>query len=203
MNPFATSPLPTMRAAGSSRIPAVRALAFIFLSAMIGFAAPASAKPKEKAKAVKKTARTWKTVVDHVFKNGADWPIKAPSSRTLGYESDEVPAKGLSIDDDKSKDGKEHSICVVYAVDEKGVSRPTGIDIGTMLVKEIASGTEIDGYQIRMSLDGTPISAMHATGIVGKVKQVALSPEAKEIKALFAAESALYLKDVDLKQLLP
>lgn len=173
------------------------------MAAVIGSASPASAKPKEKAKAAQKATRTWKSVVDYVFKNGADWPIKAPSSRTLGYGSDEVPAKGLSIDDDKSKDGKEHSICVVYEVDEKGISRPKGIDIGTMLVKEVAPGTEIDGYQIRMSLDGTPISAMHATGIVGQVRQVALPPDAKEIKALFAAESSLYLKDIDLKQLLP
>lgn len=180
-----------------------RILSFVLIAAVIGFASPASAKPKEKAKAVKKISRTWKSVADYVFQNGAEWPIKAPSSRTLGYGLDEVPAKGLSVDDDKSKDGKEHSICVVYEVDEKGVSRPKGIDIGTMLVKEIAAGTEIDGYQIRMSLDGTPISAMHATGIVGKVRQVALPPDAKEIKALFAAESAFYLKDVDLKQLLP
>ncbi|MBI2386388.1 MAG: hypothetical protein HYV14_10290 [Elusimicrobia bacterium] len=183
---------------------APRLISFVLIAALIGFAAPASAKPKEKTKTAKKqVARTWQAVADYVFKNGTDWPIKAPSSRTLGYESDEVPAKGLSIDDDKSKDGKEHSICVVYEVDEKGVPRPKGIDIGTMLVKETASGSEIDGYQIRMSLDGTPISAMHATGIVGKVRQVALPPEAKEIKALFAAESALYLKDADLKQLLP
>lgn len=167
---------------------------------LIALGSPASSKEKKKAA---KQARTWKTVVDYVFKNGTDWPIKLPTSRTLGYGSDEVNAKGLSIDDDKSKDGKEHSICIVYEADEKGKSQPKGIDIGTMLVKEIGVDKEIDGYQIRMSLDGTPISAMRATGIVGRVKQQALSPDAKEIKSLVALEKELYLKNIELTQLLP
>lgn len=178
-----------------------RTFAFIALASILGFASPLSA--KEKKASSKKPVRTWSAVVDYVFKNGEEWPIKAPSSRTLGYDADEVPAKGLSIDDDKSTDGQEHSICIVYKIDEKGNKKPTGIDIGTMRVKEINSGKEIDGYQIRMSLDGKPISAMHATGIVGHVKQQALTADAKEVKALFAAERDLYLKNIELTQLLP
>lgn len=180
---------------------APRTITLILLAALIAAAPPVSA--KEKKKSVKQASRTWKTIVDYVFKNGTEWPIKAPTSRTLGYDLDEVKAKGLSIDDDKSKDGKEHSICIVYVVDEKGVSRPEGIDIGTMLVKEIGSTQEINGYQIRMSLDGAPISGMHATGLVGQVKQVALKPDSNEIKGVLAAETDLYLKTIMLSQLLP
>ena len=72
-----------------------------------------------------------------------------------------------------------------------------------MLVKNVDGGQEINGYQVRMALDGTPLGAMHATGIVGRVKQEALSVKSKEVKGVVAAESDLYLKDVKLEQLLP
>ncbi|MDD5304595.1 MAG: hypothetical protein PHS14_15980 [Elusimicrobia bacterium] len=178
-----------------------RTFTLVILAALLAFGSPASA--KEKKKPAKQAARTWKTVVEYVFKNGTDWPIKAPSSRTLGYGSDEVLAKGLSIADDKSKDGKEHSVCITYEIDAKGVQRPKEIDLGTMLVKETSGQKEIEAFRMRMSLDGTLLGAMHATGIVGHVKQLALMPDSKEIRAVFNSERDLYLKQIELAQLQP
>ena len=179
----------------------LRTLSFVILASLIAFVPPASA--KEKKKPAKQAARTWKNIVDYVFKNGTEWPIKAPSSRTLGYGLDEVQAKGLSIDEEKSKDGKEHSVCITYEIDAKGIQRPKEIDLGTMLIKETAGQKEIEAYRMRMSLNGAILGAMHATGIVGRVKQSALTPDSKEIQAVFNSERDLYLKQIELAQLQP
>lgn len=165
---------------------------------LIALGSPASSKEKKKAA---KQARTWKTVVDYVFKNGDEDSIKAPASRTLGYDSDEVSAKSLGIDDDKSKDGRDHSIFVVYAKDTAGISIPKEIVLGVIRVKGTESKKEIDGYEIRMSLDGGPIRGMHAKGVVGHVVQQTLPPDSKELLSMFKKESALYLKEIELAQL--
>src|SRR3989338_3800002 len=112
-----------------------RSFVFVLLASLIAFASPASAKPKEKAKPAKKqVARTWKVLVDYVLKNGGEDSIKAPSARTLGYDSNEVFAKSLGLDQDKSKDNRDHSVFVVYEKGAKGDLIPKEIVLGNIRV---------------------------------------------------------------------
>jgi hypothetical protein len=176
-----------------------RILLLATLTILFAFGSPVSA--KEKKKPAKQAARTWKTVADYVVKNGDEDSIKAPTARNIGYASDAIDTISLGIESEKSKDGREHNFEVVYEKDEKKVLKPKEIIIGTMLVKEAESKKEIDGYEIRLSLDGTPIRGMHATGIVGHVIQQVLPPDSKDLLIVLKAESALYLKEIDLAQL--
>lgn len=178
---------------------APRTLSLVALASLLAFGSPVSA--KEKKKPAKQAARTWKTVVDYVFKNGDEDPVMAPASRTIGYDSDEVNARSLGIDQAKSKDGRDHSIFITYEKDGAGTSIPKEIVLGSIHVKESDSKKEIDSYRMRMSLDGGLISGMHATGIVGQVVQQALPADSKELLAVFKKECGLYLREIDLSQL--
>jgi hypothetical protein len=178
---------------------APRTLALIILATLIAFGSPVSA--KEKKKPAKQTTRTWKTLADYVLKNGDKDSIKSPTARTIGYNADVIETISLGIEDDKSKDGREHNLEILYEKNGKGVLKPKEIIIGTVLEKEVNSRKEIDGYEIRMTLDGTPIQGMHATGIVGHVIQQVLMPDSKELQTVIKAESTLYLKEIDLEQL--
>lgn len=170
--------------------------------AVIGFASPASAKPKEKKKAEKEQApRTWKMVAEHVLKNGSEHPIKAPSSRTLGYDSDEVAAKTLRIKSSASNDKKEHSIRVTYRLSEKGAQVPNDLVLGTTFVETVPEGKKIDASGLRITTDGRIVSAMRATGVVGEVEQKVLAPDSPEAKEAYRIESLLLLKSIKLEQL--
>ena len=174
------------------------------MAAVIGLASPASAKPKEKKKpANKQVARTWKVLIDHVFKHGGEDSIKTPTSRTLGYDSNEVFAKSLGLDQDKSSDGREHTIFVVYGKDGKGVLIPKEVVLGSIRVTGDDSEKRLDSYRIRMSLEGTIIRGMHASGIVGEVTQESLLPESPELLSVFKKEKELQLNIIDLKTLPP
>jgi hypothetical protein len=181
-----------------------RIFAFVLMAAVIGFASPASAKPKEKTKPAKKqVARTWKVLVDYVLKNGGEDSIKAPSAHTLGYDSNEVFAKSLGLDQDKSKDGYEHTIFIVYEKDAKGTLTPKEMVLGSIRVTGDESEKRIDSYRIRMTLDGTVIQGMHASGIVGEVVQESLPPDSKELLSVFKKEKELHLNEIDLATLTP
>lgn len=92
-------------------------------------------------------------------------------------------------------------IPAILAKDAAGIAIPKEIVLGVILVKGAESKKEIDGYEIRMSLDGIPIRGMHAIGVVGHVVQQALPPGSKELLSMFKKESALYLKEIELAQL--
>lgn len=170
--------------------------------AMIGFASPASAKSKEKRKPAKKqVARTWGVLVDYVMKKGGEDSIKAPSARTLGYDSNEVFAKSLGLDQDKSKDGREHTIFIVFEKDAKGVLIPQEIVLGSIRVTGDESEKRIDSYRIRTSLEGTIIRGMHASGFVGEVIQESLLPDSPELISIFKKEKELQLNVIDLTTL--
>lgn len=175
-------------------------LTFIILAAVFAGVSPASAKEKKKPA---KQARTWKTVVDYVWKNGGEDSIKAPTSRTLGYESDEVFAKSLGLDANKSKDGREHTIFVVIGKNESEEAVPKEIVLGSILITDVDSKKSVDSFRIRTTLDGTVIQGMHATGIAGHVVQKSLPADSKELKNIFKKESDLALKDIDLSRLTP
>jgi hypothetical protein len=176
-----------------------RNIPLIILAALFAFAAPASA--KNKPKAAKQSARTWKMIIDHVLKNGDEDPIQGATARTLGYDSDDVYAKSLGINKDRSKDNREHGVYVVCDKDKAGTPVPKEIVLGRISVKEVSSQKEIDSYRIRMSLDGKVIRGMHATGIVGHIIQEALQKDSKTLLAVYEAESSLDLKEVELAQL--
>ncbi len=176
-----------------------RTLTLVILASLIALAPPVFA--AEKKKPTKQATRTWKTVVDYVFKNGGEDSIKAPASRTLGYDSDEIFAKSLGLDADKSKDGREHDIFVIYEKDGGAASIPKEIVIGNMSVTDVGSNKKIDSYRIRISLDGAVIQGMHATGLAGHVIQRALPPDSKELLTVFKNESNLNLKELDFSKL--
>lgn len=178
-----------------------RILSFVIMAAIIGFAPHASAKPKERPKAAKKVTRTWKTLIDHVAKNGDEDPIQGSTARTLGYDSDDVYAKSLGIDADKSKDNREHGIYVLGEKDKSGALIPKEIVLGAISIKEIGAQKEIDSYRVRMSLDGKIIRGMRATGIVGNVVHEILPNDSKALLSVYKAESSLYLKEIELSQL--
>jgi hypothetical protein len=174
-------------------------LALVLLAPLAVHAAPAPA--KEKKAPAKQAVRTWKSMVDYVMKNGGDDSIKAPSAETLGYASKEVFAKSLGLDQEKSKDGREHTIFVIHEKSAKGELTPKEIVLGSIRVTGHESEQRIDSYRIRMTLDGKLIQGMHATGIVGEVVQQTLPPDSKELLGVFKKESDLQLKEIDLATL--
>jgi hypothetical protein len=179
----------------------LRTASLLIFAALMAIAPPAYAKSKEKIKTAKKEARTWKVLVDHVVKNGDEDPIQGSTARTLGYDSDDVYAKSLGIDADKSKDNREHGIYVIGKLDKSGTLIPEEIVLGAISIKEVGSKKEIDSYRVRMSLDGKIIRGMHATGTVGNVVHEILPNGSKELSSVYKAESSLYLKEIELSQL--
>jgi hypothetical protein len=160
------------------------------------FAAPAQAadaKPK-------KTERTWAFLIEHTMTHGAEDSINAPASRTMGYDSDKVAAKGLYLDQNDSTDGKEHTIAIVYETVE-GKPKPKEIVLGRIKFVEKDKIQEISGNRFRLSLDGAPIRGMGAEGIVGHVKQRPLSPGDSEAKKFLSDEKKFWLKQIDLAKL--
>ena len=136
------------------------------------------------------------------MKHGRELPIKAPASRTIGYDSDSVSAKVLRIPANESKDKREHGFYVVYdATKKKGVLKPREMVIGSILVSGKGSEREIQSFRIRMKLDGTIISGMKADGIVTRVKQRPLAADSSEIPPLLAAEKNIFLNDTPLSRL--
>lgn len=181
-----------------------RTLILVILATLIGIVSPALAKEKTgKKNPAKQTARTWKILIDHVLKNGGEDSIRSPSARTLGYDSNEVFAKSMGLDQDKSKDGREHTIFIIYEKDSKSELIPKEIVLGSILVAGGESDKRIDSYRIRMTLEGALIRGMHASGMVGEVIQEALPPDSKELQAVFKKESNLNLKEIDLAKLTP
>lgn len=155
------------------------------------------------ARAAKPTpSLTWDTVASYVLTHGGDRTIKAPASRTLGYDADTVNAKGLRVKLEKSKDGREHTFYVVYEpTEKKEIFRPREIVLGSILMTEKGALKEISSYRVRLSIDGKPISAMRAEGVIGKVKQRALAGDSKDTADLLAAEMRYFLRETPLSQL--
>lgn len=74
-------------------------------------AANSSGSPVKMGKSVSTSARTWTTITNYVLKMGFENSIKTPASRTLGYDSDEVPARVLRIKSSVSQDPTSSSYC--------------------------------------------------------------------------------------------
>lgn len=167
-----------------------------------GLSAKESTKKESKStKGKGAPVRTWKSLVDHMVKNGVHYATKAPSSRTLGFDSDIVNTWGLYVKAADAKDGREHSFVVVYDLTDKKVVQPREIILGRIRVSEENAVKEIDTMRLRLSLNGDPIKGMHAAGVVGKVRQIAVAGDSKDAKEFLTAEKAFWLKEVDLKKL--
>lgn len=160
----------------------------------------AAAKP---AKTSSGSGKTWGMLVEHVLKRGGEWPIKAPMSRTLGYDSDSVPAKSLGIEQEKSKDNREHSVFVVYEVGDKGVPRAKEVILANLQVTMKDGKRQVDGYDARATLDGKLVGGMRALGEEGKVIQTGLKADSPELKAFFASERDNFLNKLNWKKLSP
>lgn len=196
---FPFPPLPPHSVPAILRSMTPRTLTFVILTALVAFGSPLSAKDKKKSE--KSSARTWKTLIDHVVKNGDEDPIQGSTARTLGYESDYVYAKSMGIDTEKSTDNREHGVYVVCDKNKSGALIPKEIVLGAISVKETGSEKVIDGFRVRMSLDGKVIRGMHATGVVGHVVHEILQKDSKTLLSVYKAESSLYLNKIDLAQL--
>lgn len=180
----------------------LRAMALRFpvvvLALLLSGGAANSAKPEAKAS----SKRTWRTLVDHMLVNGSADSIKTHSARTMGFDTDKVETKGLYLKAADSKDGCDHSFEVVLeATDKKEVSTPREIVLGRTRVTEINSIKSVEGNRLRISLDGHPIRGMHASGIVGKVKQDVMRGDSQDAKGFLSAEGKFWLKEVDLAKL--
>ncbi|MBI5246604.1 MAG: hypothetical protein HY923_05440 [Elusimicrobia bacterium] len=173
---------------------------YLALALITGPALAENPKPPKKASAPKKVERTWSSLVDHMMTHGADHSINAPASRTLGYDSDKIPVKAMYLDQDKSKDGREHSLMIVYDLVD-GRPRPKEMVLGRIKVVEKDKIQEIVSNRLILRLNGEPIRGMGADGIVGEVKQRPLTADTPEAKKFLADESSFWLKQVDLSKL--
>lgn len=180
---------------------APRIFSFVPLVFLMVVSPAFGAKSGNVKKASPPKTKKWAKLIDHVLAKGKEWPIKAPAARTLGFNSDSVPAKSLGVDQEKSADNKEHNVFIVYETDAKGKLIAKEVVLANIRVIERSGKEEIEGYRIRSSLDGRLIQGMHAAGIVGDVVQTPLSAESSELKSVFNSERDLYLKKLDWNQL--
>lgn len=178
---------------------APRTLTLAILTALLAFGSGSPVSAKDKPKSAKQTTpvavkvkrpKTWEKLVIYVLENGADRSIKAPASRTLGYDEDTVPTRTFRYKRGSAPDGKEHVIHAIYKIDE-GKKVLTNVTITNTEVTQQDGQKHIDGYAFRLQPDGTPISAFRAYGIVGDVVQSPLNLESAETKKVLDTEKQM------------
>ncbi|UPT74513.1 MAG: hypothetical protein M0D55_01875 [Elusimicrobiota bacterium] len=178
--------------------------ALLLIAALLLPASVHSAEAKKPAKkaASKKASKTWAMLVEHVLAKGSEWPIKASSSRTLGYDSESVPAKSLGIEQEKSSDNREHGVFVVYENDDKGKPKAKEVVLHNQRVVEKDGDVIVEGYKVRSTLDGTVLQGFHAAGTVGKnVVQTPLPADSTKLQSIFKSEREMYLQKLDWNKL--
>ena len=171
------------------------------MAAMIGLASPASAKPKDKKKVGKEQAtRTWKNVIDYVMVNGSDRKLLAPTTKLLGYNSDEVLTKALRYKSDDSPDKMSHAIYVISEVQD-GKSAPREIILGNRISVTKNGVKSINDFLVRTDLNGRIISAATSKGPSGHVVESILPPDSDEAIIGHKAEQKIHLQTMDLRKL--
>jgi hypothetical protein len=176
-----------------------RILAFIFLTAVLAFGSPVSA--KEKKTAAKASVRTWKTVVDYVLANGVDRTLKAPLSRKLGFDSDAVATKALRYKNDDTPDKKTHAVYVLYTQDKDGKQIPKEFVLGNGIVVVKDGIKSVEDLFIRADLSGKIITAITSKGPSGQIEEIVLAVDSPAAIAGFKAEQSVHLNTMDLKKL--
>lgn len=181
---------------------AARTLALAVLATSLAFGSSASAKEKtEKKKPARQAARTWKTVVDYVFANGTARPLKAPLSRNLGFDSDEIATIALRYKSDDTPDKMTHALHVISAKDKEGKSYPAEFVLGNRISVQKDGVKSIDDFFLRTDLNGRIIAAFTSKGPAGHVIENKLAPDSPEAIATFKAEAKMHLKTMDLQKL--
>lgn len=175
-----------------------RILSLVLMAATIASTSPASAEPKEKAKAARKqAARTWKNVVDYVIANGSDRELLSPTTQLLGFNSEEVATKALRYKSEDSPDKMSHAVYVIS--DERdGTPAPREIVLGNRISVTKDGVKSINDFLVRTDLTGKIISAATSKGPAGQVKETILSPNSPIAVAGFNNERTIYLETVDL-----
>lgn len=173
------------------------------MAAMIGVASPASAKAKEKKKpATKQVTRTWKNVIDYVIANGSDRKLMAPTTKLLGFTSEEVRTKALRYKSDDSPDKMSHAVYVV-SDEQDGKLTPREIVLGNRISVTKDGVKSINDFLVRADLNGKMISAATSKGPAGQVVEKVLAPDSGEAISGFKGEQDVHLKTMDLRKLTP
>lgn len=169
------------------------------MATTLALASPAAA--KDKSKPAKPAARTWKTVVDHVLANGTPRPLRAPLSRQLGFNSDDVATTALRYKSSDTPDKMTHSVHVVTAKGADGKSIPMEIVLGSRATHEKDGVKSIDDFFVRTTLDGRITAAFSSKGPAGNVVEQKISPDSPAALAAFKIEETIHLKSMSLQKL--
>lgn len=133
-------------------------------------------------------------LVDLTLRVGRDKKIGAPMADNLGFKS-EPTTKGLRHKRTDSPDGSEHLFEVVYTSTINPRATSTDIVLCKTTVIESGDTKNVDGACYRATLNSKLKRAVHSSGKVGEVEQMALSIKAKETRDGFAAELDYHLKN--------
>ena len=138
-------------------------------------------------------------VAAYVLENGIDREIKAPLSRSLGYDVDAVKTKALRQKSDASRDKHEHAFYVVYNEDAKSKKTIKEIILANTLVTEGAGKKHVDGFDVRIDQGGGLLAVVHAIGFYGQIQQNRLDIASKKSLRLFKDERDYQLRFIDFR----
>ena len=136
-----------------------------------------------------------------VLANGVDKDIKAPTSRTLGYDVDVLPTKALRQKSDVAFDKQEHSFHVILNTSTKSKNRIDALILSHALVTEQGTRKHLDLLDAKISPSGELLILMRVTGFAGDVKRTKLDINSKEAKVLFKTELDYQLTKIDFNSL--
>ena len=140
-------------------------------------------------------------IAEYVLVNGVDKDIKAPTSRTLGYDVDVLPTKALRQKSDVAFDKQEHSFHVILNTNTKSKNRIDALILSHALVTERESRKHVDLLDAKISPSGELLILMRVVGFAGDVKRTKLDINSKEAKVLFKTELDYQLTRIDFNSL--
>ncbi|MDE2491508.1 MAG: hypothetical protein KGM24_11715 [Elusimicrobia bacterium] len=164
-------------------------------------AAPLSAAPSQSAKPRSKPAArhrkhhkprplTWERLAERVVKEGVDsHPLRAPTTRNLGYDADVVPTKAVRYTSKQTPDGWEYDIYVVTS----RTGKPAEIVVAVTKVRTESKARYLDGFNVRFTPSGRILGAMRASGFVGRIVQTPLLPSEHSVRDRFESIQKMLL----------
>lgn len=180
-----------------------RVLTVAVLAAVLSSGIAASAKSAGKpSSATKKSVNSFRTIADHVLKNGVDQTIDAPISRNLGFALDEVPTKALRHKSKVSPDKRSHGFYVIFDKDDEGRLTAKEIVLSNALISVDPDGQkQVEGFDARIDLDGRLLAAVSSAGPYGKVVQSPIAANSPQAEKLFKREAAIHLEKMEMTSL--
>lgn len=173
-----------------------RTLTFVILAASLALGSPVSAKDKPA-----KAERTWKMVIDYVLANGTERKLQLPTTKLLGFESEEIATKALRYKSDDAPDKIGHAVYVVLIQDKDGNTLPHEIVLGSRAAVIKDGVKSINHFLVRTDLNGKIISAASIKGPADHFIEKTLLPESKEAIAGHKSELEIHLRTMDLQKL--